>query len=96
MVERGFQSDPVKAWKTSIAVEVDANEDDSQTDVASSVSSGSGGPDFQYLLTMPIMAVSKEKKEELLKQRDEKVNILKINCNTGYYLIKGKLLKMKI
>ena len=29
--------------------------------------------DFDYLLNMPLLSLSKEKKEELLKQRDDKV-----------------------
>ncbi|XP_065661520.1 DNA topoisomerase 2-alpha isoform X4 [Hydra vulgaris] len=73
LVERGYASDPVKTWKA----EVDKSghlEDDSEaptTDVASS-SSSLTGPDFAYLLSMTIMSLSREKKEELLNQRDEK------------------------
>ena len=33
------------------------------------------GPDFNYILSMPIWNLTKEKKEELCKKRDEKVNI---------------------
>lgn len=75
LVERGFMSDPVKVWK---AKAVSAGDDDESeapiTDYASSTSTASGGPDFQYLLTMPIMSLSREKKDELLRQRDEKVH----------------------
>lgn len=52
------------------------NDDESDapaTDIASSTSTSSGGPDFAYLLSMAIMSLSKEKKEELLRQRDLKV-----------------------
>ena len=31
------------------------------------------GPDFNYILSMPIYNLTKEKKEELCKKRDEKV-----------------------
>lgn len=31
------------------------------------------GPDFNYLLSMPMWFLTKEKKEELCKQRDNKV-----------------------
>jgi len=76
LLERGFVSDPVKSWKaTAIKTTVIVNDDESEapaTDVASSTASSTGGPDFQYLLGMTIMSLSKEKKEELLRQRDEK------------------------
>lgn len=74
LVERGFRSDPVKAWKTQINRN-EMNDDESDapaTDIASSTSTSSGGPDFAYLLSMAIMSLSKEKKEELLRQRDLK------------------------
>ena len=31
------------------------------------------GPDYNYILSMPIYNLTKEKKEELCKKRDEKV-----------------------
>ena len=33
------------------------------------------GPDYNYILSMPIYNLTKEKKEELCKKRDEKVGI---------------------
>lgn len=82
LLERGFESDPVKAWKTKISKEhLIENDDESEappTEIASSTSATSGGPDFQYLLSMAIMSLSKEKKDALLKQRDEKVSSLLI------------------
>ena len=33
------------------------------------------GPDYNYILSMPIYNLTKEKKEELCKKRDEKVKI---------------------
>ena len=81
LLERGFESDPVKAWKTKISKEHLIENDESEappTEIASSTSTTSGGPDFQYLLSMAIMSLSKEKKDALLKQRDEKVSSLLI------------------
>lgn len=75
LVERGFVSDPVKVWKAKVLKDT-VGDDESEapvTDYASSASTTSGGPDFQYLLSMAIMSLSKEKKDELLRQRDEKV-----------------------
>ena len=53
LVERGFQSDPVKVWKATVEVSHDDDDEshDGRTNAASSVASSSGGPDFQYLLT---------------------------------------------
>lgn len=34
----------------------------------------SSGPDYNYLLSMPMWFLTKEKKEELCKQRDAKVS----------------------
>ena len=45
---------------------------DDASSVASSASSA-GGPDFNYLLSMSLLSLSREKKEELLKERDNKV-----------------------
>lgn len=36
----------------------------------------SSGPDYNYLLSMPMWFLTKEKKEELCKQRDAKVGRL--------------------
>ncbi|CAH1249008.1 TOP2A [Branchiostoma lanceolatum] len=73
---RGFDSDPVKAWKESQADKdkpddlLDAEEDEAES-IASSTASR-GGPDYNYLLGMPLWNLSREKKEELLKQQREK------------------------
>ena len=79
-------SDPVKTWKTRVSKDTNALDDNESempaTDYASSTSTTSGGPDFQYLLTMAIMSLSKEKKDELLRQRDEKVCL---SCVVLYY-----------
>lgn len=46
----------------------DGNESDSSVD-----SGSSSGPNFNYILNMPLWCLTKEKVEELLKQRDVKV-----------------------
>ncbi len=49
-------------------------EDGNGNDSDSSVDSGSSsGPNFNYILNMPLWCLTKEKVEELLKQRDLKV-----------------------
>ncbi|XP_039593428.1 DNA topoisomerase 2-beta [Polypterus senegalus] len=77
LVQRGYESDPVVAWskaqeKTSEEDEMDNDDDDS------SVDSGSSGPNFNYILNMPLWCLTKEKVEELLKQRDAKKHELDI------------------
>ncbi|XP_072268495.1 DNA topoisomerase 2-beta isoform X1 [Pyxicephalus adspersus] len=72
LVQRGYESDPVKAWKE--AQEKAAEEDDLQDlNDSSSVDSGTAsGPDFNYILNMSLWSLTKEKVDELIKQRDSK------------------------
>ena len=98
LVQRGYPSDPVKAWKdiqkSSTAAEADDDTSDDSSSVASSAS-GAGGPDFNYLLSMSLLSLSREKKEELLKERDNKVCLRACNSLTvcpplieGYFLFR--------
>ncbi|XP_072216490.1 DNA topoisomerase 2-beta-like [Excalfactoria chinensis] len=72
LVQRGYESDPVKAWKE--AQEKAAEEEDPQNpnDDASSASGSTSGPDFNYILDMSLWSLTKEKVEELIKHRDSK------------------------
>ncbi|OXB77750.1 UNVERIFIED_CONTAM: hypothetical protein H355_013138 [Colinus virginianus] len=72
LVQRGYESDPVKAWKE--AQEKAAEEEDPQNpnDDASSASGSTSGPDFNYILNMSLWSLTKEKVEELIKHRDSK------------------------
>ncbi|XP_018425661.1 PREDICTED: DNA topoisomerase 2-beta isoform X1 [Nanorana parkeri] len=72
LVQKGFESDPVKAWKE--AQEKAAEEDDLQdlNDSSSTNSGSASGPDFNYILNMSLWSLSKEKVDELIKQRDSK------------------------
>ncbi|XP_068560677.1 DNA topoisomerase 2-beta isoform X1 [Cebidichthys violaceus] len=72
LVQKGFESDPVVAWSKSQekAQEEDyrdGNESDGSVD-----SGSSSGPNFNYILNMPLWCLSKEKVDDLLKQRDHK------------------------
>ncbi|MEQ2294819.1 hypothetical protein AMECASPLE_007733 [Ameca splendens] len=72
LLQKGFESDPVAAWSKAQekALEEDAP-DGHESD--SSVDSGStSGPNFNYILNMPLWCLTKEKVDELLKQRDHK------------------------
>ncbi|XP_078324208.1 DNA topoisomerase 2-alpha-like isoform X3 [Crassostrea virginica] len=73
LVRRGYDSDPLKRWKELQAKDKeDVDDDDEEDDEESTASGTSGGPDFNYILNNPLWCLSKEKKEALLKQRDEK------------------------
>uniref|UniRef100_A0A7N8WP82 DNA topoisomerase 2 n=1 Tax=Mastacembelus armatus TaxID=205130 RepID=A0A7N8WP82_9TELE len=70
LVQKGYESDPVVAWAKAQEKEEDyrdGNESDSSVD-----SGSSSGPNFNYILNMPLWCLTKEKVEELLKQRDHK------------------------
>ncbi|XP_067144002.1 DNA topoisomerase 2-alpha-like [Centruroides vittatus] len=65
--ERGYESDPVKSWKESQSKSTEneeTNEDDDESD--------SSGPDYDYLLGMNLWSLTRERKDELLKKRDDK------------------------
>ncbi|XP_016357871.1 DNA topoisomerase 2-beta-like isoform X1 [Sinocyclocheilus anshuiensis] len=72
LVQRGYESDPVAAWNKAQEKSLE-DEDGDGNDSDSSVDSGSSsGPNFNYILNMPLWCLTKEKVEELLKQRDLK------------------------
>uniref|UniRef100_A0A8D2MJE2 DNA topoisomerase 2 n=1 Tax=Zonotrichia albicollis TaxID=44394 RepID=A0A8D2MJE2_ZONAL len=66
LIQRGYESDPVKAWKEAQNKEGEEEEESDKESTAAS------GPDFNYLLNMPLWYLTKEKKDELCKQRDNK------------------------
>ncbi|KAJ0003730.1 hypothetical protein NQD34_008828 [Periophthalmus magnuspinnatus] len=71
LVQKGYESDPVAAWTK--AQEKFHEEDEDSSDSDSSIDSGSSsGPNFNYILNMPLWCLTKEKVDELLKQRDQK------------------------
>ena len=80
LVRRKYDSDPVKAWKASLAVDDDDEEEagDSQESIQSeggdeSKSTGKDkGPDYDYLLGMPMWNLTQEKIDEICKKRDDK------------------------
>ncbi|XP_033913109.3 DNA topoisomerase 2-alpha [Acipenser ruthenus] len=69
--EMGYDSDPVKAWKEAQEKSVEEEEEVEESEEASA-----SGPDYNYLLNMPMWYLTKEKKEELCKQRDTKLTEL--------------------
>ncbi|XP_013863574.1 DNA topoisomerase 2-alpha [Austrofundulus limnaeus] len=69
----GYDSDPVKAWKQAQDKNEEELEDEEEEGQEKEDSSG---PDYNYLLSMPMWFLTKEKKEELCKQRDAKMTEL--------------------
>ncbi|XP_028990955.1 DNA topoisomerase 2-alpha [Betta splendens] len=70
MLQRmGYDSDPVKAWKQAQEKNEEEMEDENEDEEKEDTS----GPDYNYLLSMPMWFLTKEKKEELCKQRDAKL-----------------------
>ncbi|XP_075703179.1 DNA topoisomerase 2-alpha isoform X1 [Rhinoderma darwinii] len=69
LVQRGYDSDPVKAWKQTQEKEEAGEliEEETETEAVTT------GPDYNYLLNMPMWYLTKEKKDELCKQRDAKI-----------------------
>ncbi|XP_061738599.1 DNA topoisomerase 2-beta isoform X2 [Nerophis ophidion] len=71
LVQKGFESDPVAAWNKAQEKAQEDDNDGNESD--SSEDSGStAGPNFNYILNMSLWCLTKEKVEELLKQRDQK------------------------
>ena len=71
---RGYRSDPVKAWKVETS---DEHEEGEETE---EMAEGKGQPDYNYLLSMQLWSLTREKKEELLKNRDKKVSMFLLWC----------------
>nr|XP_020461966.1 DNA topoisomerase 2-alpha-like [Monopterus albus] len=72
--QMGYDSDPVKAWKQ--AQEKNEEEMEEEEEEEGTEKEDTSGPDYNYLLSMPMWFLTKEKKEELCKQRDAKMTEL--------------------
>ncbi|XP_069011986.1 DNA topoisomerase 2-alpha [Embiotoca jacksoni] len=85
--QMGYDSDPVKAWKQAQEKnEEEAEVEEEEKDATEK--EDTSGPDYNYLLSMPMWFLTKEKKEELCKQRDAKLtemNILKSKTPTDLW-----------
>ncbi|CAL8297318.1 unnamed protein product [Lota lota] len=72
LVQKGYESDPVMAWTKAQEKALEEDERDGNDSDGSLDSGSSSGPNFNYILNMPLWCLTKEKVEELLKQRDLK------------------------
>ncbi|CAL8371464.1 unnamed protein product, partial [Boreogadus saida] len=72
LVQKGYESDPVLAWTKAQEKALEGDERDGNDSDASGDSGSTSGPNFHYILNMPLWCLTKEKVEELLRQRDLK------------------------
>jgi DNA topoisomerase-2 len=81
LVERGYQSDPVRKWKEKITKEKGYLHESAGATISNEVEESddqeSKSLDFNYLLSMPLINLTLEKKEEILKQQKAKASELK-------------------
>uniref|UniRef100_A0A4W5NVE0 DNA topoisomerase 2 n=1 Tax=Hucho hucho TaxID=62062 RepID=A0A4W5NVE0_9TELE len=106
LVQKGFESDPVAAWTKAQEKALEEDDRDGNNSDSSVDSGSSSGPNFNYILNMPLWCLSKEKVDELLRQRDIKVTQrgrkieaqeqADICAGKGTKLVKGKVGKPKV
>ncbi|XP_011340698.1 DNA topoisomerase 2 isoform X1 [Ooceraea biroi] len=80
LVRRNYDSDPVVAWKLAQNREQaleDQEEVAADEDENAPTATAMEKENFDYLLGMTMWSLTKEKKDDLLRQRDEKVSELK-------------------
>lgn len=77
LVKRGYDSDPIKAWKKSQNPNETEEEEKDEDAEETAAPVDKKGPDFDYLLGMPMWNLTQEKKDEICKKRDEKQKELK-------------------
>ncbi|KAG8177161.1 hypothetical protein JTE90_021755 [Oedothorax gibbosus] len=76
LMDKGYDSDPVKAWKESQKELNDEEKEEKANTSDAENEESSDGPDYDYLLGMTMWSLTKERKEDLLKKRDEKIKEL--------------------
>ena len=72
LARRGYDSDPIKAWKSSVAGGEEEEEADDDPDSQEVQGGREKGPDYDYLLGMPMWNLTQEKKDEICRKRDDK------------------------
>ena len=72
---KGYDSDPLKAWEKANSGA--GSEEETSVEGEQAEEEESKGPDYGYLLGMPMWNLTLEKKEEILKKRDDKQQELK-------------------
>ena len=63
LARRGYDSDPIKAWKSSVAGGEEEEEAGDDPDSQEVQGGREKGPDYDYLLGMPMWNLTQEKKD---------------------------------
>ncbi|XP_053200798.1 DNA topoisomerase 2-alpha-like [Panonychus citri] len=72
-IERGYDSDPVKAWQKKNKFDTpEEQQDEDEENTSQTEKQDTSGPDYDYLLDMAMRSMLKEKADNLLKTRDAK------------------------
>ncbi|XP_014666193.1 PREDICTED: DNA topoisomerase 2-alpha-like [Priapulus caudatus] len=82
LVDRGYDSDPVKLWKQSQQQKevADAGDGDTEDEDAGP----RDGPDYDYLVGMSMWNLTKERKDEILKKKNDKaVELMVLRGKSG-------------
>lgn len=74
---RGYDPDPERAWKAKQDKESLLEEESGGADESKDTKDDEDSANFTYLLGMSMWSLTHEKKEELLKKRDDKIQELK-------------------
>ena len=72
LIQRGYDSDPVKAWKTKHNIEQDSDSNNDETESQSETSEEEKKYDYDYLIDMTMRNMLRENVQDLLKKRDSK------------------------
>ena len=75
LLERKYDSDPIKTWKREIAKSLDDEEEEKKG--KDDEEEEEEGRDFDYILGMKLWSLTKERKEALLVERDRKLKEVK-------------------
>jgi len=79
LAKKGYDPDPVKAWNKVQNREkaLEEERDEEEEEVVEGEKEEESASDYDYLMTMAMWNLTKEKKDELLKKRDEKLQEVK-------------------
>jgi len=72
LLDKGYDSDPVEAWRREVA-----KGDEAEGEREAGTEEAEEGRDFNYILGMKMWNLTKEKKDELLADRDKKLKEVK-------------------
>ncbi|KER24461.1 hypothetical protein T265_07887 [Opisthorchis viverrini] len=91
-----YDSDPVRAWKECLDKLASLEEEMESGSGEPAEQIESGGPDYNYILGMPLWSLTKERKDDLLAQRDAKQNELRVlRSKTASMLWRDDLQKLE-